>query len=176
MKQSSVGIRLYASESEPTVNNETGYAALNWSEVGEVVDLPEYGPNIQIVESNTLRSGITKKLPGFINYGSLAIGMDRDISNEGQLLLNSSIPTAGTNPKRSFRIKINDTFNEYFRGIVTSSVAAIGSANSMVGFTANTEINTSIIQAISPVGIPNNALTSGADYLTFNGAFLTYSL
>lgn len=39
MKQSSTGVRLYASESQPTIENESGYAALAWTEIGEVLQI-----------------------------------------------------------------------------------------------------------------------------------------
>jgi hypothetical protein len=175
MKQTSIGIRLYASESEPTVQNESGYAALSWTEIGEITDLPDYGPTTQVIESNALKFGVTQKFPGSTNYGSLAIGMDLDPDDTGQQFLEGSLSLGGIRKSRSFRIKLKDTFNEYFQGMITSNVRG-ASGNSMVSSTVNTEINTKITRAVNAAGTPNNALTSGADYLTFNGAFLTYSL
>lgn len=176
MKQSSTGIKLFVSESQPTVINESGFAALNWTEIGEVIDLPDYGPTVQVVESNALKNGITQKYTGFTNFGSLPIGMDLDVSDVGQVLLDNSLPEKGVRKNRSFRIKLKNTFNEYFQGMITSNTRAIGSANSMIGSTVTAEINTKITRAVNADGIPANALTYNTDNLTFNGAFFTYSL
>ena len=145
-KMTSTGTKLAVVAGLPATLDAVGYAALTYVDVGEVVDLPEYGPNIQVVESNPLATGITEKYAGFVNYGSLAIGLELDVADAGQIILEAALPDAGTEKPHSLRITYNDGTIEYFHGGVFSYTRAPGSANSMVGSTANVEINSKIVR------------------------------
>lgn len=149
-KQTSTGIALSVVADLPATEDDTGYAALTWVEVGEVVDLPEYGPTVQVVESNPLKTGITEKYPGFTNFGSIAIGLELDTEDAGQQILEAAINPGGAFVPHSFKIEFADGTIEYFHGGVFSYTRAPGSANSMVGSTAQAEIN-SIIVRVLPV-------------------------
>lgn len=143
-KQTSTGVKLYVAVGLPATQDQAGYEAMTWAEVGEVVDLPEYGPDVQIVESNPLATGITEKFPGFINYGSLPIGMELDPNDLGQIALDSALPVGGVKQPHSFHIQYSAALSEYFFGSVFSNKRSTGSANSMVGSTVNTEIDSPV--------------------------------
>jgi hypothetical protein len=145
-KQTSTGITLGVVSGLPATEDSAGYGALTFVNVGEVVDLPEYGPTVQVVESNPLATGITEKRAGFTNFGSIAIGLELDIADAGQTILEAAIPDAGTDSPHSFEITYNDGTIEYFHGGVFSYTRAPGSANSMVGSTASVEINSKIVR------------------------------
>lgn len=149
-KMTSTGVTLGVVAGLPATEDAAGYGALVFIPVGEVVDLPEYGPTVQVVESNPLATGITEKRAGFTNYGSLAVGLELDIEDAGQVILEAAIPDAGTDAPHSFEITYNDGTIEYFHGGVFSYTRAPGSANSMVGSTANVEINSKIIRVVTP--------------------------
>lgn len=145
-KQTSTGITLGVVAGLPATFDAAGYGALTLINVGEVVDMPEYGPTVQVVESNPLATGVTEKFPGFINYGSIAIGLELDVADAGQNLLEAAIPVAGVANPHSFGITYSDGTIEYFHGGVFSYTRAPGSANSMVGSTATVEINSKIVR------------------------------
>jgi len=145
-KMTSTGVTLGVVAGLPATFDAAGYAALSFVNVGEVVDLPEYGPTVQVVESNPLATGITEKYAGFTNYGSIAVGLELDIEDAGQVILESAIPDAGLDSPHSFAITYSDGTIEYFHGGVFSYTRAPGSANSMVGSTASVEINSKIIR------------------------------
>ena len=64
----STGTILSVVADEPATIDAAGFGALTFVEVGEVTDIPEYGPNVQVVEHNPLKTGVTQKFKGFINY------------------------------------------------------------------------------------------------------------
>lgn len=145
-KLTSTGCKLGIYKGVPATIDAAGFGALTLVDVGEVVDLPEYGPTVQVVESNPLATGVTEKYAGFINYGSIAVGLELDVADAGQIILEAAIPDAGTDDPHSFSITYSDGMIEYFVGGVFSYTRAPGSANSMVGSTASIEINSKIIR------------------------------
>lgn len=145
-KLTSTGVTLGVVAGLPATVDAAGFGALTYVNVGEVVDLPEYGPTVQVVESNPLATGITEKYAGFTNYGSIAIGLELDVADAGQIILEAAIPDAGVDSPHSFAITYSDGTIEYFHGGVFSYTRAPGSANSMVGSTASVEINSKIIR------------------------------
>ena len=147
-KQTSTGVKLHVAVGLPATFDAAGYQAMTWVEVGEVVDLPEYGPNVQVVESNPLATGVTEKFPGFINYGSLALGLELDANDLGQIALEAALPEGGVKKPHSFHIEYSASFSEYYAGSVFSNTRTPGSANSMVGSTVATEIDTKITRVV----------------------------
>jgi hypothetical protein len=146
-KMTSTGVLLGVSAAEPATFDGAGYAALTWTNVGELIDLPEFGPTVQVVESNPLATGITEKRNGFINFGSVSLGLELDMDDAGQIILEAgvTVPPAAY-VEHSFRVTYPDGTIEYFSGGIFSYTRAPGSANSMIGSTVQVEINTPIIR------------------------------
>lgn len=145
-KQTSTGVILSVIAALPATFDAAGYAALVYTEVGELIDLPEYGPTVTVVESNPLKTGITEKRSGFINFGSVSLGLEWDPADAGQTILSNAINPGGAFVPHSFKVAYPDGTVEYFNGGIFSYTRAPGSANSMVGSTATVEINSSIIR------------------------------
>ena len=144
-KQTSTGVILSVVAELPATFDDVGYSALTWVEVGELIDLPEYGPTVSVVESNPLKTGITEKYAGFTNFGSLSLGLEWDLADAGQTILASAINPGGAFVPHSFKVEYNDGTVEYFHGGVFSYTRSAGSANSMVGSTAQVEINSTVL-------------------------------
>lgn len=150
-KTTSTGAKFHAVSGKPATFDKAGYEALSWVEVGEVIDIPEYGPDVTVVESQPLATGITEKYSGFINYGSLSLGLEFDDADTGQTVLSDAIVAGSDFVPHSFRIDFPNGKSEYFHGGVFSYTRNIGTANSMVGSTVNIEINSPILRETSPV-------------------------
>lgn len=146
MKQTSTGVVLSVVDALPATFDQVGYEALSFVEVGELVDLPEYGPTVTVVESNPLKTGITEKYAGFCNQGSVSLGLEWDPEDAGQTILANAINPGGAFVPHSFKVAYNDGTVEYFHGGVFSYTRAPGSANSMVGSTVQVEINSEIVR------------------------------
>lgn len=151
-KFTSTGVAVAVVKAKPGTEDGTGYAALSWVNCGELVDLPEFGPNIQVVESNPLATGRVAKYPGFVNNGSISMGFELDFADAGQSILEAglAIPPAPFE-EHSFRVTYPDGTTEYFFGGIFSYTRNVGSANSMVGATVQVEINSKIIRVAPPV-------------------------
>lgn len=147
-KMTSTGVLLAVFAGPPATVDSAGFGAVSmtYTPVGEVVEIPEYGPNAQVVESNPLATGITEKFKGFINYGSVALGLEIDFDDAGQQIFEDAVEGATKNTQHSFRITYPDGTIEYFAGKVFSYTRNPGSANSMIGSTAQVEIETPIIR------------------------------
>lgn len=145
-KMTSTGVTLGVVAAVPATFDGTGYAALTYVNVGEVVDLPEYGPTVQVVESNPLATGITEKFKGFINFGSTSMGLEIDFEDAGQDILEEAVVGTTKNDRHSFKVTYPDGTVEYYSGKVFSYTRNPGSANSMVGSTTQVEIETPIIR------------------------------
>lgn len=148
MKQTSTGITLSVVDDLPATFDQVGYEALSFTEVGEVIDLPAYGPQVSVVESNPLKTGVTEKYSGFVNFGSMSIGLEWDLEDAGQTVLASAINPGGAFIPHSFKIEYATGVVEYFHGGVFSYDRAPGSANSMVGSTVQVEINSEVISVL----------------------------
>lgn len=146
-KQTSTGVLLAVVADLPATNDAAGYAALTWVPVGEVIDLPAYGPEVQVVTSEPLATGITQKFNGFINYGSIQLGLEQDLDDDGQEALDLGVPIPPNQfTPHSFRVTLPDGRVDYFNGGIFSYTTDIGSANSMVGSTCTVEINSNVIR------------------------------
>ncbi len=148
-KQTSTGVKLWAVAGSPATEDKAGYEALTWVAVADVVDLPAYGPTTTVVESKPLATGITEKYPGFTNNGSLALGLDQNITDAGQILLEGLVQKAGVIKPMSVRIDFVNGKSDYFKGGVFSFTTNIGSADSMIGATCQVEINSDVLRETS---------------------------
>ncbi|HAD31524.1 MAG: hypothetical protein CL578_22385 [Alteromonadaceae bacterium] len=144
----STGTILSVVADEPATIDAAGFGALTFVEVGEVTDIPEYGPNVQVVEHNPLKTGVTQKFKGFINYGSTALQLAQDVADAGQVILSDGVTGSTKNDEHSFSIEYQDGSIDYFTGKVFSYTTNPGSANSMVGSTASVEINSIVVRVL----------------------------
>ena len=144
------GITLSVVAGAPATLDKLGYEALTFVEVGEVTDLGEYGPNVEVVTHNPLKTGVTQKLPGFINYGSQTIALGWDVADEGQTLLSDAANNPATAGEHSVKVQYADGSIDYYVGRVFSYTKAPGSANSVVGSNVNFELNTPVLNVPAP--------------------------
>lgn len=150
-KMTSTGVAVSVSASAPATIDQAGFAALTYTECGELIDLPEYGPTVQVVESNPLKTGVTEKFNGFINYGSTSLGFEIDFADAGQNVLEAGVPVPPAQyTPHSFKVGYPDGTTEYYVGGIFSYTRAPGSANSMIGSTVQVEINSKIVRVAAP--------------------------
>ena len=130
----------------PATEDQAGYEALTFIEVGELTEIPEYGPNYQVVNHEPLKTGRTEKKKGFKDNGSMALNLAYDPADAGQVVLSNGTDGTGEFDDHSFKVEYQDGSVEYFYGQIFSYTRNPGSANSIVGSTAQVEINSDIIR------------------------------
>jgi len=131
---------------KPATEDQAGYEALTFVEIGELMDLPEYGPNYQVVNHEPLKTGRTEKYKGFKDNGSLALALGFDPSDAGQQILSDGTDGTGEFDDHSFKVQYQDGTVEYFYGQIFSYTRNAGTSNSIVGSTVQIEINSDIVR------------------------------
>ena len=135
--------RWFVSAALPSTYDAAGYSALTWTEVNEVTTIPTYGSVREVVPHNPLKTGVTEKRKGFVNYGSVALEAGFDASDAGQDIMRAN---ANAFTDIAFKIQYQDGSIDYTAGQVFSSTKTAGSANSIVGTTFNVEFNKPIVE------------------------------
>ena len=139
----SAGTKLYISATAPATYNQAGFAALTFTEVGEIVNMGDFGRTYNIVNHINLGSRKTVKLKGSYNEGNLDLQLARAPGNSGQAL----VVTASTSDNSySFKVVLQDGTIMYFSGQVASYTTNVGASDQIVGARANIEINNDIIE------------------------------
>lgn len=142
--QTAAGSTLAISAASPTTNDATGYAALTFTEVGQVEKLGAFGASFAKVEFQPLK-GAKQKYKGSADYGALQPSLALDSTDAGQTLLQ----TAGddeTQKLYSFKVTYQDGAKRYFQGRVFGLPENADGADSMLMATPSLEICTKIVR------------------------------
>lgn len=137
----SIGTLIGASTATPTAENASGYAALTYTAIGEVTEVPEYGIEYETITHVPLATGVTDKLHGAINYGSMDLPFATD-SDGGQTILRNA---ANNRTTLSFRVTFPSGTVNYFRArVMAFRVSA--SSGSVVNGMARVELVRPIVE------------------------------
>lgn len=145
--QTSTGILFALVAASPATIDSAGFDALSYVTVGEVTDVAEIGADVTVVSHNPLATGVTEKFKGFTNFGSSSVSFARDVSDAGQILLNSGATGANKNLQHSVRITYADGQIDYFTCKIFSYKITPGSADAIVGSTSSIEIESIIVES-----------------------------
>jgi Lambda phage tail tube protein, TTP len=145
-----LGAVLAISVALPADETIAGYEALTWLVVGEVTDIPEFGPAHEVVTHIPLATGITAKYHGAKNNGSITVPMALDVADPGQAIVRSAL----LNKKRhSFSVTYIDGAVDYFQGKVFSFTRG-ANISAVVTASVNIEIETDITEDTGVVVTP----------------------
>ena len=129
-----LGTVFAASAATPATEDVAGYAALTYTDVGEITEIPESGESFEVVTHVPLATGLTAKYHGANNAGSLTIPMALDNADAGQAILKAALASKS-------RISFSETYPDgeirYYQGKVFSFT--VGAATGSV-VTANVMI------------------------------------
>ena len=139
----SAGTKLYTTASAPATYNQAGFAALTWTEVGEIVNLGDFGRTYNVVNHINLGSRKTVKLKGSYNEGNLDLQLARAPGDAGQAKL---VAASTSDTSYSFKVLLQDGTVMYFSGQVISYTTNVGASDQIVGASCVIEINNDIIE------------------------------
>lgn len=137
------GTALGISAAAPATFDGTGYAALTYTEIGQIEKIGAIGAVYAKIEFQPLK-GAKQKHKGSPDYGSLQPSLAHDEADAGQTLLRTA---AGSNNLYSFMVTYPDSAKRYFQGRVFGYPETIDGADSIVMANPTVEINTAIIKA-----------------------------
>lgn len=137
---SSAGTSLKVSASAPATFDATGYNALTFTTVGEVVDLGEFGREYNLITHNPIATRGTQKLKGSFNEGSISLQLGLDTDDAGQVLLKAAV---ASDSNYSFLVTTQNGDKYYFQAKAMSFKTGVGSVDSVTSATVSLELTTS---------------------------------
>lgn len=127
----------------PATYDAAGYAAQIHVEVGEVVDIPEFGKEYNLVTHNPLKDKRTRKKKGSYNNGSFTLNLARAPGDAGQALALTALDLVTPS---SFEVTLQDGTKLYFMALVMSYKTSIGSVDSITAASITLEIDSEIVE------------------------------
>jgi len=156
----SVGTELHIAVGEPATFDVAGYAALSYTEVGEVGSIPEFGGTAQVAEFIPIKTGVVDKRRGSINYGSSDISLGNDFSDTGQAALQSGFDGANAGKIHSVKLVNANIGVVYFTAVITSFRLNFNDANSITMAGVTLEI---ITKPVSDVDVHTVTFVAAAN-------------
>lgn len=138
----SVGTELHVSANAPATYDAAGYAALAYTEVGEVGSIPTFGGQSQVTEFIPIKTGVVDKRKGSTNYGSTNITAATVLDDVGQVAMKSGFDGANEAVVHSFKIFNAAIGTIYYSGIITSFQYNLGDANTITQSETTIELTT----------------------------------
>lgn len=140
--QTAAGATLAISNAIPATFNSAGYAALTYTEVGEITNIGEFGKEFALVTHLPLsRRGVAKR-KGSFNNGTLNPTMALDSADAGQILFSASLESDSPS---AFKITLQDDSVFYLMGLVMTFRPNVGTTDDVVTATATIEVDESPI-------------------------------
>ena len=142
--QTLVETTISVSASLPATFDDTGYAALTFSAIGQVTDWTPGGQVYNVVTSNPIAQRSTDKYKGTFNNGADSITVNRDDDDAGQVIIQAALTS---DADQSFEVTYQDGTIDYFTGKVVSFDTVAGGADSIVQKTIQLERTRSTVTA-----------------------------
>lgn len=136
--KTSAGTVFGVSAAAPATFNAVGYAALTFTNVGEITDLGEFGREFALVTHQPVGSRGTQKFKGSFNDGSMTLTLGLDSVDAGQILMKAA---SMSDADYSVSVTTQNGDIYYFQVKVMSWKVGIGSVDSVTTATATLELS-----------------------------------
>lgn len=146
--KSGIGAIYSISAAEPATYDAVGFAALTYTEVGEVISIGAFGGTAEVLTQTPVKTGTVKKVKGSKNYGSQAIQFGKQ-TDAGQALLSAGFDGAAEADIHSIKIEYVDGVIRYATGIITSYEFQEISASSFVNGASTIELDNAIVEVVA---------------------------
>lgn len=123
----------------PATYNEAGYAALNFTKIGEITDGGSHGRTYAVVNHNPIDTRGTQKFKGSFNEGQKTIQLAVDPEDEGQLLVKTALDD---DADYAFCVTYQDGSKDYFLAKVTSWSKSTTTVDTMYTASVGLELTT----------------------------------
>ena len=137
--ESVAGTTLHISAATPATFDDTGYAALTWTAVGEITDLGEFGRVYNIIKHNPIGSRGTGKRKGSYDEGALNLKLALDTDDAGQIICKTA---SGSDANYSVKVTAQGGDKYYMQVQVISFKNMFGSVDNMKSASIDMEITT----------------------------------
>ena len=146
----SAGTKIYIGDALPGTYDKSGFEAVEWTEIGEVTDLGEFGKEYSIVNHNPLGSRQTIKRKGSFDNGSISLSLAKDATDAGQTALLAALDS---DDSYAFKIELADAdvTHLYTSAQVSSFTYNVGGTDTITGSTVALQIDNDILEEEAPV-------------------------
>lgn len=142
--------KVFIGSANATISTILEFEDEDWTEIKEIEDLGEWGPEAKELSFESLDDNYTRRRKGVIDSGSVPLVVARDPQDPGQAAaraaVNSSLPYA-------FKVEIADKSTAlgtntvaYFRAVVLSARNSFGTANDITKTTFNLGIDGKVLE------------------------------
>lgn len=138
------GSTLAISAGNPATDDAAGYAALTYTEIGQIDKIGALGATFAKVDFQPLK-GPKQKHKGSADYGSLAPSMAYDAADAGQNLMRTASDDA-TSKLYAFLVTYPNNEKRYFQGRVFGYPETVDGADSVITAAPTVEISTKIVK------------------------------
>lgn len=138
------GTGIEISAAAPATEDDAGYEALTYTEIGSVEQIGAIGATTNKVEFQPLK-GPKQKHKGSTDYGSLQPSLAHDPEDAGQELLRTAADP-DNNALYSFKVTYASGDKRYFQGRAFGYPENVGNADSILMANPTVEINTKIVK------------------------------
>jgi hypothetical protein len=135
------------------------FTAIVWIEVKKWTSMGPYGDSAQLITTDLIGEGRTKKMKGTRNAGSMANVFATDATDPGQVKM---VEASRVLDNYAFQVELNDktgatggsNSKRQFYGLVMQAQEAGGGANTVQTLNATVEINSNIVSVAMVPGTP----------------------
>lgn len=145
-------VRISAVEDSPATYDATGFGALTYDLIGNVVSVGEFGPQSEVGSTKLLGAAALAKSIGVIDYGEMSITVAKaeDNADDGQKLLNAAAKAA-SKTTHSFKVEFLGTGTAtnliyFFTAKVASFRLSIGTSPDAVTATVNVVLEREFVE------------------------------
>lgn len=137
---STVNSKVKISASTPASFDETGYAALTFTQVGEITDFGTIGRKSGVATHTPVDTGVTQKFKTSFDEGEMTLSLALDTADAGQVLMEAA---RDSKLAYSFEITIQEGTKFYFQALVTSFDITLGTVESITNAASTLQITSS---------------------------------
>lgn len=117
MSISYIGSTLGVVASTPASEDQSGYEALSFTNVGKVISISELGDTSEDITFDLLQTGRRSHVSGVKDLGEVAVAIEYDRDDAGLTILEAA---NNGNTTHSFRVTDTDGDDYYFQGVVAN--------------------------------------------------------
>lgn len=128
----SAGTVMSVSTDLPATYDDTGFAALTWTEVGEITGVPEHGDTYNPVNHNPLADRQTRVVKGSKAVNNLSIPLALDRGDAGQIIVLDHTRGAKVDDPAAFKVEYPDGSTEYFNSLVMAFTVMADNVDSVL--------------------------------------------
>ena len=132
MSISYIGTTLSIVAGVPATEDQTGYEALSYTAVGNVVSIGELGDQSEDIAFDLLQPGRRSHVSGVKDLGEIPVTIEYNSADPGLAIIDTA---NNTNVTHSFVVTDSDGDSYYFQGLVANVRELERTANQYKGFT-----------------------------------------